>query len=95
MEHRTRGFHLCEALLVASGARFMEVQSSDALLMMLYPCGPRTARLSFSWRLVRLIRPLPSQFQEGYFVLLRESPDVFNMCQKQIDDELSGAISQT
>ena len=32
LEHRVRGFDLFEALLTASGARFMEVQSSDILL---------------------------------------------------------------
>ena len=31
-EHRARGFDLFEALLTASGARFMEIQSSDVLL---------------------------------------------------------------
>lgn len=31
-EHRARGFDLFEALLMASGARFMEIQSSDVLL---------------------------------------------------------------
>ena len=31
-EHRGRGFDLFEALLTASGARFMEIQSSDVLL---------------------------------------------------------------
>jgi GNAT superfamily N-acetyltransferase len=31
-EHRLRGFDLFEALLTASGARFMEIQSSDVLL---------------------------------------------------------------
>ena len=36
-EHRSRAFDLFEALLTASGARFMEIQSSDALLStMLY-----------------------------------------------------------
>ena len=36
-EHRSRAFDLFEALLATSGARFMEVQSSDALLSaMLY-----------------------------------------------------------
>jgi len=31
-EHRARGFDLFEGLLTASGARFMEIQSSDVLL---------------------------------------------------------------
>jgi hypothetical protein len=31
-EHRARGFDLFEALLTASGARFMKIQSSDVLL---------------------------------------------------------------
>ncbi len=36
-EHRSRAFDVFEALLVASGARFMEIQSSDMLLsVMLY-----------------------------------------------------------
>src|SRR5262249_12898741 len=39
-EHRARAFDLFEALLAASGARFMEIQSSDALLtVMLHTYG--------------------------------------------------------
>lgn len=34
-EHRARGFDLFEALLTASGARFMEIQSSNVLLMVM------------------------------------------------------------
>ena len=39
-EHRSRAFHLFEALLVASGARFFEVQTNDPLTTcMALTCG--------------------------------------------------------
>jgi len=52
--HRSRAFDLFEALLTASGARFMEIQSSDALLSVMlhaYACDIRSEAIVFHDRL--------------------------------------------
>src|SRR5262245_28015196 len=54
---------------------------------------PRLPRQRWSHRWLGSIRPPSSQFQEGHVVLLPESLNVFNVCPKQIGDQLSRAIS--
>lgn len=58
--HRSRAFDLFEALLIASGARFMEVQSSDALLSVMLHAYARDVRSEAIVFHDRLTTALPS-----------------------------------
>jgi RimJ/RimL family protein N-acetyltransferase len=60
-EHRSRAFDLFEALLGASGARFMEVQSSDALLSAMLHTYARDIRSEAIVFQDRLPTALPSR----------------------------------